>query len=157
MSALTEKARHAVIRVLLVLATTASIMGFNFTGWPFFVALPFLAGVVMGVLIRTAPDVDDQGVFNRTKIRKSSLRQLIVSCFILNGFIIVASVRNWGTADVIGFAVMEAQLIILALLAYALYRRTLKEVQGAGAGCETSCEAMKKATRIHPDQDAGKS
>lgn len=118
-----ERARQIAIRVLLVTGTTISILAYNFIRSPVFVPLPFICGVALIVLVMRAPRDTPEEMAERALMRRRGFIQLVISCMLLLVMIIVASVRHWGKADVLGFAIMEATMGILALLAYVAYRR----------------------------------
>jgi len=118
-----EKLRKTLIRVLLVVGTTVSIIGYNFTRNPIFVPLPFLSGIALAVLILRAPTITPEEVKDRIRVRRNGLIQLVISFLMLAVFIIVASVRHWGASCVTGFSIMEATIGLLAVMAFITYRR----------------------------------
>jgi hypothetical protein len=117
------EARKVLTRLVLLLGTTVSILCYNYTRLPIFVALPFMCGVAMIVLIRRTPIRTAEELRVGRRARRNALAQLSISCTVLLVLIIVSWSRHWGVAAVAGFIIMELTLISLALMAYLFYRR----------------------------------
>jgi cobalamin synthase len=148
---LKESVRVVLIRLMLILATLVSVMGYNFTRNLLFIPLSLLAGIVLVILVRRAPVHDPEAMYTRARARRNGFFQLVVSCAMLAGFLVVSSVRHWGRRDVIGFWIMLSQLVVLAVLAYIWYRRHDAAERRAAEEGDLTCEAVRRSTRIHPD------
>ncbi|MHB8895496.1 MAG: hypothetical protein ACYC99_10020 [Candidatus Geothermincolia bacterium] len=119
-----ERLRKLAIKVLLVLGTTLSIMGFNYTHSYLFVPLPFIIGLFLAALVISAPTATREEIEARKKRRRNGFIQLVISCVMLSVFISIASVRHWGKTAVVGLTIMEGTLVLLAALALWAYHRT---------------------------------
>lgn len=116
--------------MLLVAATFAAVMGFNFTGNPVFVALPFVAGLALVFVVRMRPtEVGEQDGPSIRKKRRQGMVQVIISCLMISGFIVYRCIKeDWGEA--LGFSIMLIALATLAVLAYVFYKRAPIERPG---------------------------
>jgi F0F1-type ATP synthase assembly protein I len=131
--------RKMAARIVLLLGTTVSVLCYNFTRFPFFVALPFLCGVVLVALVRGTPMRTPQELKEGKRARRAGLVQLVISCVILAVLITVSWARHWGTADVGGFIIMEATLLFLALMAFVFYKKgRLRDFSQGEAGRQGS-------------------
>jgi len=150
-----EKTRRLVARVLLVTATFVAVMGYNFTRNPAFVALPFLAGIALFVVVRKRPmevPACEEGKIR--KWRRQGTAQLLVSGLMITGFIVYRSVEgDWGMA--LGFALMLATLAPLAVLAYLFYTRAPLErpEKKHTGGKPSSCDELKHAGRLYAGEE----
>ena len=150
-----EKARRLAARTLLVAATFAAVMGFNFTGNPVFVALPFAAGVALVLVVRMRPkEIREQDELSIRKKRKQGMAQVAISCLMISGFIVYRCiVEDWG--EVVGFSIMLIALLTLAVLAYLFYTRAPIERPGAAGakGAATGCDEPGQADRLHAEEE----
>lgn len=145
-----ERARRGVARILLVAATFAAVMGFNFTGNPVFVALPFAAGVALVFVVRMRPkEIREQDELSIRKMRRQGMAQVMISCLMISGFIVYRCiVEDWG--EVVGFSIMLIALLILAVLAYILYTRAPIERPGAAGAKGSSTEQKSVRSKAGP-------
>lgn len=128
------------MRLLLVVATLVSVMGYNFTHFPGFVALPFLAGMVMAGLAISARK-RDRDMAKVVRNRRAAAFQLVVSCCMVTGFLVYAILES-ETTDAIGFGIMLGTLLLLASLAVLIYFRARKLHR-------LSCEEIKESTGLY--------
>lgn len=133
---LKEEVRQAIIRIVLITGTTVSIFGYNLTDNPAFIPVPFIAGVILTVLILTAPTCTPEQIEARKKGRRNGFIQLVVSCVMLAVFICVAAIRHWGRDQVVGFMIMEGTLAVLAVLAYFTYKRVHLKLEQPSEDCD---------------------
>ncbi|MFH1150928.1 MAG: hypothetical protein V1748_10695 [Actinomycetota bacterium] len=135
-----EEVHVVVMRLLLVVATFGSVMGFNFTQFSGFVILPFLAGVVMAGLAISARK-RDRDMAKVVRNRRAAAFQLVVSCLMVTGFLIYAIVES-ETVKIIGFSIMLGTLLLLASLAVLIYFRARKLHR-------LSCGEVRESTGIY--------
>jgi uncharacterized membrane protein len=150
-----EKARRLAVIVLMIAATFAAVMGYNFNGNRFFVALPFIAGVGLVILARTRPvEVTDEDELYSLKLRKRAVMQFIVSGVMVSGFIIYNAVEgDWG--KVTGFSIMLTTILILFAMAYAF--RKWAPVEGPKtlrkSKARSDCDELRGSGRLYADEE----
>jgi hypothetical protein len=119
------KVNHArvLIRVLILAATTVAVIGFTITSKYIFVIAPPLAVAALWLLLRYAgPPVTVQESQKRNSARKRIFFQLMLSLCILAG-LLTYSIVDYQRRNVIGYAILLAELGVLILLAIFEYIR----------------------------------
>ncbi len=150
---MSEKLRLALVKVLLVCATFAAVMGYNFTRNPVFIALPFVAGVILFILVRRRLTAGVGGhADERARRRRQGMVQILISCLMVTGFIVYSSIEaQWNR--VTGFGIMLSTLVVLEVLACLLYRYgPMRDTEAERRAEASSCEELRRATGIHGEE-----
>lgn len=110
------KPRRVAIRLLLLLATLISIMGFTMTNNFAFVGIPFVVGtIIVMVVLRWRKTIKPEEAYSLRVDRMLAVLQLAVASIMATLFLFYA-IENKSTEVVIGYVVILVPLLGLSVL-----------------------------------------